>query len=82
MVEAGLGVALLPEMAIQSKLLQGSDVIARPLATPAPKRDIALVRRPTQSSNIVTETVKRLATALRPHQASGAKRSTVSQRKR
>lgn len=78
MVEAGLGVALLPEMAIQSRLLQGSDVIARPLATPAPKRDIALVRRPTQTPNVVTDTVLRLAKAMRPHQPTGAKRSQVS----
>lgn len=80
MVEAGLGIALLPEMAIQSKLLQGSDVIARPLASPAPKRDIVLVRRPTQAPNAVSSEVKRLATGLRPHQAKGAQRSHSARR--
>ena len=45
MVESGLGIALLPEMAIKSGLLNNSDLEARPLATPAPKRVISLVAR-------------------------------------
>ena len=47
MVEAGLGVALLPEMAIKSGILNNTSLMARPLAPPAPKRGIALVARQT-----------------------------------
>ncbi len=47
MVEAGLGLALLPEMAIKAGLIKGTPVVARPLASPAPKRHIALVSRST-----------------------------------
>ena len=45
MVEEGLGVALLPEMAIRAGMLTGLSVIARPLAAPAPRRGIAIVAR-------------------------------------
>ena len=45
MVESGLGIALLPEMAIKGGLLNHSDLVSRPLASPAPKRIIALVAR-------------------------------------
>jgi LysR family hydrogen peroxide-inducible transcriptional activator len=45
MVESGLGIALLPEMAIKSGLLKQTNLIARPLTAPAPKRGIALVAR-------------------------------------
>ena len=46
MVESGLGIALLPEMAVKSGLLNHTQLIARPLATPSPKRKIALIARP------------------------------------
>ena len=46
MVESGMGIALLPEMAVKGGLLNGSELIARPLSPPAPKRVIALVARP------------------------------------
>jgi LysR family hydrogen peroxide-inducible transcriptional activator len=45
MVESGMGIALLPEMAVKGGLLNGTDLVARPLAAPAPKRIIALVAR-------------------------------------
>jgi len=45
MVESDMGIALLPEMAIKGGLLNGSNLIARPLAQPAPKRVVALVAR-------------------------------------
>ncbi len=45
MVESGMGIALLPEMAVKGGLLNGSSLVARPLASPAPKRVIALVAR-------------------------------------
>ncbi len=46
MVESGLGIALLPKMAVQSGLLSNTQLIARPLAVPTPKRKIALIARP------------------------------------
>ena len=46
MVEFDLGIALIPEMAIKSGLLKDTELIARPLTAPAPKRKIALVARP------------------------------------
>jgi len=45
MVESGLGLALLPEMAIKSGILNHSTLVGRPLAAPAPRRQIALVTR-------------------------------------
>ena len=47
MVESGLGLALLPEMAVKSGLLNLTHLMAKPLAAPAPKRQIALVTRNT-----------------------------------
>jgi LysR family transcriptional regulator, hydrogen peroxide-inducible genes activator len=47
MVESGLGIALLPEMAIKNGILKNTNVSARPLSSPAPKRQIALVARQT-----------------------------------
>ncbi len=56
MVEAGLGVALLPEMAVRSRLVQpgidGGTLVARPFAKPAPQRGIALVTRNTHSQQL------------------------------
>lgn len=45
MVESGMGIALLPEMAVSGGLLNSTELLARPLAAPAPKRVIALVAR-------------------------------------
>ena len=45
MVESGFGIALLPEMAVKSNLLNNSNLVAKAMATPAPKRIIALVAR-------------------------------------
>ena len=45
MVESGMGIALLPEMAVNGGLLNGTSLVAKPLAQPAPKRVIALVAR-------------------------------------
>jgi LysR family hydrogen peroxide-inducible transcriptional activator len=45
MVDEGLGVSLLPEMAIRARLLAGTGVVARPIAPPVPRRGIALVAR-------------------------------------
>jgi LysR family hydrogen peroxide-inducible transcriptional activator len=45
MVEEGLGIALLPEMALKAGLLNGTAVVARPIGAPAPRRGIAMVAR-------------------------------------
>jgi len=47
MVEGGLGVTLLPEMTLKAGILKGTKLIARPLASPAPARTLALVTRRT-----------------------------------
>jgi len=47
MVESGLGLALVPELALRSGVLSNTGLIARPLAPPAPRRTIALVARHT-----------------------------------
>ncbi len=45
MVESGLGIALVPEMAIYSGLAARPGLLTRPLAPPVPTRTIALVAR-------------------------------------
>ncbi len=45
MVEGGLGVTILPEMAIRAGILDHTGVVARALAGDAPARRIALVWR-------------------------------------
>ena len=47
MVESDLGIALLPEMAIRNGILKNTNLRAKPLSSPAPKRQIALVARQT-----------------------------------
>jgi len=45
MVEGGLGVTLLPEMALKAGILKGTHLVARPFTTKAPMRTIVLVHR-------------------------------------
>jgi LysR family hydrogen peroxide-inducible transcriptional activator len=61
MVEAGLGVSLLPEMAVKAGFLAGTRVVARPLAAPVPRREITLVARPTTSRGPLLERICELA---------------------
>jgi LysR family hydrogen peroxide-inducible transcriptional activator len=62
MVESGLGIALLPGMAVKSSLLNNSELVAKELAAPAPKRVIALVARPstahTQEFNALADCIR------------------------
>lgn len=64
MVASGMGVALLPEMAIRSGLLNQLSLISRPLAAPVPERTVALVTRPTSAHmrefEAIAAVVKRL----------------------
>jgi LysR family hydrogen peroxide-inducible transcriptional activator len=45
MVDNGLGVTLLPRLALDAHILKGTDLVAKPLASEAPSRQIALVWR-------------------------------------
>ena len=45
MVDNGLGVTMLPQMAIDAGILHETQVVARPLKSKAPSRQIALVWR-------------------------------------
>ena len=49
MVEGGLGVTLLPEITLKAGILKGTKLVARPLASPAPARTLALVTRRTST---------------------------------
>jgi LysR family hydrogen peroxide-inducible transcriptional activator len=46
MVEGGLGVTLLPEIAIKAGALNGTNLIARPFSSRVPARTLALAARP------------------------------------
>jgi len=50
MVEGGLGVTLLPEIAIKAGILNGTSLIARPFATRVPARTLALAARPSRAA--------------------------------
>lgn len=45
LVDNDLGLTLLPEMALQAGILNGTDVVARPVESPTAKREIALIWR-------------------------------------
>jgi len=45
MVDNGLGLTMLPEMALEAGILNGTEVIARPLKAANARREIALVWR-------------------------------------
>ncbi|CAM3697328.1 hydrogen peroxide-inducible genes activator [Polynucleobacter antarcticus] len=64
MVESGMGIALLPEMAVKGGLLNGSSLVARPLSPPAPKRIIALAAR---SSTAHIDEFEALSAAIEEH---------------
>ncbi|SMH41723.1 hydrogen peroxide-inducible genes activator [Azospirillum agricola] len=62
MAANGLGVTLLPQMAVDSGILRGLDLVARPLDEDSPGRRIALVWRRTSGRK---ETFRRLGAALK-----------------
>ncbi len=66
MVDNGLGLTLIPEMAVKAGLLDGTQVIARPLDAEHASRNIALVWR---TNSPRREEFEMLATALRELQA-------------
>jgi LysR family hydrogen peroxide-inducible transcriptional activator len=72
MVDSGMGIALLPEMAVRGGLLNGTSLVARPLAPPAPKRVIALLAR---SSTAHLEEFKVFSDCIQERFKRGAKSS-------
>jgi len=62
MVEGGLGVTLLPEMALKAGLLNGTKLVARPFSVRVPARTITLVARPatarTVEMNLMAEFIR------------------------
>jgi LysR family hydrogen peroxide-inducible transcriptional activator len=64
MVEEGLGIALLPEMAIRAGALNGTSVIARPIAAPAPRRGIAMVARASTARTAEFDALSAIAATL------------------
>lgn len=66
MVASGLGLALVPEMAIQAGLIRSTpELVGRPLEAPAPKRKIALVARASTPHLREFETIAETIAALR-----------------
>jgi len=45
MIESGLGIGLVPEIAVRSGLTQSTTLVARPVAKPSPSRTIAIAAR-------------------------------------
>ena len=72
MVDSGMGIALLPEMAVRGGLLNGTSLVARPLAPPAQKRVIALLAR---SSTAHLEEFKIFSDCIQERFKMGAKSS-------
>ena len=62
MVESEIGLALLPEMAIKAGILKHTNLIARPLLPPSPRRKIALIARTSTARievfNQITQLIK------------------------
>ena len=77
MVESGLGIALVPEMALKSGILKGTALVARPIAAPAPRRVIALVAR---ASTARREEFQLLAELMRDVERRGQARAVPRRR--
>ena len=69
MVESGLGVGLVPEMAVKRGLTQSPSLVAKPMAKPGPKRTIALLAR--RSTSRLAD-LQALAAVIRQARGSGA----------
>jgi LysR family hydrogen peroxide-inducible transcriptional activator len=66
MVASGMGIALLPAMAIDSGLLQHLSLSAKPLVAPAPAREIALVTRTTSAHMAEFEAIAKMLCVAQP----------------
>ncbi len=65
MVESGIGLALIPELALKGGLLTNTQLLARPLEPPVPKRSVALVARTSSARHADVETLAGIVTASR-----------------
>jgi LysR family hydrogen peroxide-inducible transcriptional activator len=70
MVEGGLGVTLLPEIALKGGALNGTRLVARPFASRVPARTIAFASRPNgtlgRDLDLLAELIARYASPTRP----------------
>ena len=66
MVDNGLGLTMLPEMALDAGILNGTDVVARPLKSDKANREIALVWRRTSVFRDLLPEVAHVLAALPP----------------
>jgi len=81
MVEGGLGVTLLPELAVKAGALKGTRLVARPFAPHVPSRRIALIARPGSArrrdfellADFIVEHERRLRAARVPSRRPSAK---------
>jgi len=82
MVDNGLGVTMLPQMALEAGILDNTRVVARPLETSHPSRRIALVWRkgsPRQKEfEILADALRQLADVPRRNE-SAARASAARQ---
>lgn len=69
MVASGMGVALLPDMAIQSGVLANLPLKSRPLAPPAPERTVALVARSTSAHMAELEAMAKVISSVHRHKS-------------
>lgn len=67
MVDNGLGLTLIPQMAVEAGLLKGTEVVARPLNADHASRQVALIWR---TNSPRREEYQMLAAAMRELQAS------------
>jgi LysR family transcriptional regulator, hydrogen peroxide-inducible genes activator len=74
MVDGGLGATLLPQITLDAGILQGTRLVARPFAPPAPSRTLALVSRPTSPHRRDTDLLADFLIAQRAPVARGARR--------
>ncbi len=70
MIESGLGIGLVPEMAVKSGLTKSPNLVARRMAKPSPKRTIALAARRSTSR---PADLKALAEVVREANSSGTR---------
>ncbi len=73
MVESGLGIGLVPEMAVRAGLTESPNLVVRPMAKPSPKRTIALVAR--RSTSRLAD-LKALTEVIQTGNASGSRSTT------
>ena len=78
MVEGGLGVTLLPEMMLKAGVLNGTQLVARPIASKVPARTIALCMRRTSS---LTRDFDLLADLIVEHTRTVTRTRTASRRR-